>query len=62
MTSNDPNGIDHARQAYEQSVKRSDDTDAVIRRVDDVVGMMRAERRENHWADKARAELRKRIA
>jgi hypothetical protein len=53
---------EEAKQAYERSVKRADDADAVMRRVDDVVGMMRAERRENHWADKARAELRKRIA
>lgn len=57
-----PEAVVEAREAYEQSIKRSDDTDAAIRRVDEIVSMMRGERTVNHWADKVRNELRKRVA
>ena len=57
-----PEAVDHARQTYEESVKRYDDAEALIGRTDSVVSMLRGERFANHWADKARAQLRGKTA
>lgn len=51
-------GVDRARASYEESLKRLGDTDAIVRRVDDVVGSIKGERRVNHWAEKTRAAFK----
>jgi hypothetical protein len=50
--------LDRARASYEESLKRLSDTDALIRRADEVAGSIRDERHVNHWAEKARRVLR----